>query len=41
MKKIYIYFSMNHESEKKLRLNKSVCNSLQKWNIDECHCEYK
>ena len=27
--------------ECKCRLNKSVCNSKQKWNHDECKCDSK
>ena len=33
---------VQHESCKhKCGLNESVCNSKQKWNHDECRCEYK
>ena len=35
-------FSVQHEScECKCGLNESVCNSKQKWNQNECKCEYK
>ena len=35
-------FLVHHGSCKcKCRLNESVCNSKQKWNNDECWCEYK
>ena len=35
-------FLVEHEScECKYGLNKSVCNSKQKWNHDECRCKCK
>ena len=35
-------FLVQHEScNCKCRLNESVCNSKQRWNHDECWCEYK
>ena len=35
-------FLVQHQSSKcKCRLDESVCNSKQKWNHDECRCEYK
>ena len=34
-------FLAQHElCECKCRLNESVCNSKQKWNHNECRCEY-
>ena len=32
---------MIHILECKCRLNESVCNSKQKWNLDECRCGCK
>ena len=35
-------FLVQHESrEYKYGLSETVCNSKQKWNHDECRCEYK
>ena len=35
-------FIVQHKScISKCRLNKDGCNSKQKWNRDECWCEYK
>ena len=33
---------VQHDSyECKCRLTKIVCNSLQKWDLNECQCEWK